>query len=83
MRNIVKLGIITVMVSCQPPPSSTANDAEKLGLCIAGDILKGVDDPVQIIKDCPGATETIIVDVLSTLEKKTPVVRANLKKSAQ
>jgi len=67
--------LIAVLSSTDCNPSSsqvqtTIADGAKVGACILGEALGGVTDPAQIIAQCAGATEQLIVDVIDDFESK-------------
>lgn len=65
------IGVIIALSlpSCQSPPASTAVDVAGLIRCVAADTEKGVTQPAIIAHDCGDVAVSVVIDVISTLDR--------------
>jgi hypothetical protein len=66
--------IVALAVSCRPLPPDTPQDVGKLTACVTAEAIAeeaatGSVNPLTVIERCPGATATVIADILSSLKK--------------
>jgi hypothetical protein len=79
LRNVLAVVTVSaafVVAACRPAPPSTPPDGTKLALCVAGELAKGVEDPVAIGLACGEDVPQVVSDIVQTLEKTAPPIAA-------